>query len=243
MDRRPTGLANDQLVSRSATLARNVINYSSAVSSLVAITLSLLIAGCGHTVNKLPPVITLRQIDGGPHYFAHISPKSSWMDRHILLGAWLEQPLDAADVASDRAVGDNIYWNLAGFDQVCGDGPCVASYEAIRDQGMHVSAPNVTMQSGRETVAYDGSDEADMKYGPGWGNWDRASNRCIPAGSKCGYTVVRWYYTGQPAGLGNPGYPEYGTVKHQGYGKGVLFWDTKEQAAKFLKFTDRKSVV
>jgi hypothetical protein len=160
------------------------------------------------------------------------------MDHHILLGAWLEQPLNAADVAYDRASHDNIYWNIAGLGHTCNGAPCVTGLNIIRKAGMHVSAPIVTGESDSESVAYEGSDEADMEYGPGWSRWNAADHQCIPATSRCGYTVARWYFTGQPAGIENLGYPTDGTVKQQGYGKGVLFWETTNQAVEFLKFTD-----
>ena len=196
------------------------------------------IAGCSNHANRSSSGVTLREIDGGPSYFSQISRKSAWMDDHILLGAWLEQPTSAAEVAYDRATGDNIYWNLAGTGQTCGGAPCVASYQTIRDGGMHVSAPSVAPDSGPESVAYEGTDEADMNFGPGWDSWSRAGNSCVPAGGKCGYTIARFFYSGQPASLGSPGYPTAGIVKQQGYGKGVLFWETSKQAAEFLKFTD-----
>jgi hypothetical protein len=160
------------------------------------------------------------------------------MDGHILLGSWLEEPLDATEVAYDRAAGENIYWNLAGFGHTCNGAPCVASYKIIRNAGMHVSAPGITPDSGPESVAYEGTDEADMNFGPGWGAWNKADDRCDSVGSKCGYSVARWFYTGQPASVGSPGYPTDSTVKQQGFGKGVLFWETSKQAAEFLRFTD-----
>lgn len=198
-----------------------------------------------------PPGVTLRPIDGGTDYFAHVSPSSAWMDHHILLGGWLEQPLNATEVGYDRATGDNIYWSLAGSPAptpACGGSPCRADYNVIRRGGMHVSAPDTDATSGSETVAYEGSDEADMKYSPGWAGWNKkydttvsSWNSCTPPQDKhgqCGYTVANWYYSGVPASLGSPGYPVAHTVKHQGYGKGVLFWETTAQAAKFMKFSD-----
>ena len=202
------------------------------------------VAVCGTTScgsdssTSLPPGVTLREINGGPNYFSNISTKSAWMDHHILLGAWDEQPLNATEVAYDRATGNNIYWALAGFNSTCNGTPCVASLKTIRDGGMHVSAPGVDADSGSETVAYEGADEADMNYGPGWDGWNKTDQKCIPAGGECGYTVARWYHTGDPADLGSPDYPINGTVKQQGFGKGVLFWDTPKQAAEFLKFSD-----
>ena len=173
------------------------------------------------------------------------------MDQHILLGAWLEQPLNATDVGYDRATGDNIYWNLAGSPvppTACGGGPCRADYNVIRRGGMHVSAPDTTVDSGSETVAYEGGDELDMLYGPGWDEWNKKYNddvspwnSCIPPQSEhgqCGYTVAKWYYSGVPVSFGSAGYPMAHTVKHQGYGKGVLFWDTTAQAAEFMRFSD-----
>lgn len=211
-----------------------------------AITVCILVAcvtvGC--TTSRPSPSpsprsgVTLREIDGGPGYFSRINHNSAWMDDHILLGAWLEQPANAAEVGYDRATGDNIYWNLAGTDSTCGGGSCVANYQTIRKGGMHVSAPTVAADSGSESVAFEGTDEADMNFGPGWDSWNRAGNSCVPAYGKCGYTVAHFFYAGKPTSLGSPGYPTGGTVKQQGYGKGVLFWETAEQAAEFLKFSD-----
>jgi hypothetical protein len=191
-------------------------------------------ATTGDTAKKggLPPGVTLRQIDGGSAYFASLNPSSAWMDRHILLGAWLEEPQSAVEVGYDAAMGDNIYWNLAATP-----GPDRADYNVIRAGGMHVSAPDTTANSGSETVAYEGSDEADMDYGPGWSGWDAATKTyntaaCEPAGSRCGYTVARFFYTLHPV---------QSAAIHQGFGKGVLFWETASQAAKFLQYSDTLS--
>ena len=211
------------------------------VAAVAACLLSAAVtAGCTGTSTGtgLAPGVTLREIDGGSGYFTHINRNSTWMDEHILLGSWLEQPLNATEVAYDRATGANIYWNLAGFGKTCNGAPCVASYQTIRNGGMHVSAPGVAADSGSESTAFEGTDEADLNFGPGWAGWDKADNSCVPAGGKCGYTVARWFYIGRPASLGSPGYPTGDTVIQQGYGKGVLFWETAKQAAEFLKFTN-----
>jgi hypothetical protein len=166
--------------------------------------------------------VKLQQIDGGPGYFAHFGAASAWMDDHILVGGWLEQPQSANDVSSSVAMGDNFYWNLS-------DGS--VDYDVIRAGGMHLSAPSRDATSGSESVMYDGNDEDDMNFGPGSNGWidDGIYNQtaCIPTGSQCGYTAsARTYNSFSPAAV------------HQGYGKGVLFWDTDAQAAKFLTYTD-----
>jgi hypothetical protein len=167
--------------------------------------------------------VTLRAIDGGISYFSKLSAGSAWLDGHMLLGAWLEQPQTGTEVGYDAATGDNIYWNLAGnagHDRV--------DYNVIRAGGMHVSAPDATANSGSETVAADGNDESDMNFGPGWNGYTGTGytpSSCIPSGSQCGYTVDSRYFNAHPG------------VVHQGYGKGVLFWETDAQAAQFLKFS------
>ena len=195
-------------------------------------------------VRTLPAGVTLRQIDGGPHYYAKMSPQSAWMDQHILIGAWLEEPTTATEVRYDVAMGNNIYWNLAADPldtKDCGGIPCRVNFNIIRAEGMHASAPDVTSKSGSETVAYEGTDEPDMNFGPGSNGWDPKTSSCIPSGSKCGYTVANFYYSGKPASYGSPGYPIGKKAITQGYGKGVLFWETNTQAAKFLKYSDTLS--
>lgn len=195
--------------------------------------------------SRLPPGVSLRRIDGGPAYFARIDPRSAWMDRHILLGAWLEQPRNAREVGYDRATGDNIYWDLAGRSAAAGDchAACHAGYATIRRGGTHVSAPAATAHSGSESVSYSGSDGVDVTLGPGWGPARTTAHgfacaRRRASGGACGYTVARWYDKDLPKSLGAPAYPVRRTVKHQGYSKGVLFWEKPAKAAEFLKFTE-----
>ena len=196
----------------------------------------------------LPTGVTLRQIDGGPHYYAHIDPASAWMDHHIMVGAWLEEPLTTTEVSYDVAMGNNIYWNLAANPldtKDCGPVPCRVDFNVIRAAGMHAAAPDVTSNSGSETVAYEGTDEPDMKFGSGSNGWNPRGTynetSCIPPGSECGYTVANFFYSGHPASYGSPGYPVGRKPIIQGFGKGVLFWETNTQAAKFLTYSDTLS--
>ena len=197
----------------------------------------------------LPDGVTLRQIDGGPHYYGHIDPGSAWMDQHIMVGAWLEQPLTATEVSYDVAIGNNIYWNLAGnpldIRDCGGSQPCRVNFAVIRAAGMHASSPDVTSESGSETVAYEGTDEPDMSFGHGSNGWNPQGpyneTSCIPSGSQCGYTVANFFYSGHPVSYGSPGYPAGKKPITQGFGKGVLFWETNAQAAKFLSYSDTLS--
>ena len=225
-----------------------------AIVSITAISL-LVTQSTKHTsvapssAKFLPDGVILRQIDGGPHYYAHTDSASAWMDEHIMVGAWLEQPLTATEVSYDVAIGSNIYWNLAGnpldIKDCGGSQPCRVNFAVISAAGMHASSPDVTSESGSETVAYEGTDEPDMSFGPGSNGWSPNGpyneNSCIPSGSECGYTVANFFYSGRPVSYGSPGYPTGKKPITQGFGKGVLFWETDAQAAKFLSYSDTLS--
>lgn len=210
---------------------RSVVTASNLVGSTAA-------ASPPSAVVSAPPAtgVTFQPIDGGPSYFASKNPASSWMDNHILLGAWMEQPLNLTEVQADAALGDNIYWNYAGTPGRS-QNP-VADYDVVRAGGMHISAPSVDATTGAETVARDGNDESDMNFGPGSSAWNGSyaspmGNDCQPPynytnNSGCGYTVDGQYYSGVA-----------GTYAvHQGYGKGVLFWEPRAAAAKFMNYSD-----
>ena len=172
-------------------------------------------------------------IDGGPHYFATKSPLSAWMDGRILLGAWDEQPQSLTDVRRDVAMGDNIYWDLSGGS---------VDYNVIRQGGMHISAPSEDSNTGSETVSWNGDDEPDMRLGPGSAG-ERitdSSEACTTGGTQCGYTDVKWYDGGDAANISGGArlpYTPDGRVVHTGFGKGVLFWESNAQAARFLPYS------
>jgi hypothetical protein len=171
------------------------------------------------------------EIMGGPHYFADKDPQDAWMDKEILIGAWMEQPQSAADVKRDHDMGENVYWNLAGSP-----GRDVVNYNVVRAGGMHVIAPSSDSKTGSETAGFQGFDEADLVFGPGWGTYK--STGCVPSKAKCGFTAARFFYTGEPASSGKLPYKSAGKLINQGFGKGVLFWETPSQASTFLRYSD-----
>ena len=210
----------------------------------------VLLAGCGRTSTESRTASgadaraarASRPIDGGANYFKRLYLGSGWADRHILLGAWEEQPQNLTDVRDDVAMGNNTYFNLGGtpgIDRV--------DYNVIREGGMHAFAPERTSHSGSETIGYEGIDESDMDYGPGTRGWDSKSttynqSACIPSGSKCGYSVSNFFYRGDESGIRPPGkkppYPIDGHPIHQETGKGTLFWEPDAEAARFMTYAD-----
>ena len=215
---------------------------------LCVIALGLAIAGQVGTSDPVPSAVisstagnrvALTPIEGGPTYFANLSPKSAWLDSHILLGAWLEQPENATEVGYDAAMGENIYWSLGARPGVSG----TVDYNVIRAGGMHIEAPSEDANTGSETVGFHGSDEADLDYGPGsnrWANNGTYNPSACVAFRACGYTAAKFYFSGNRTDVtGAPlPYTIDGREVSQGLGKGVLFFETNSQAAPFLKYSD-----
>jgi hypothetical protein len=169
----------------------------------------------------------ISQIDGGPTYFSKFNSNSAWLNNHILLGGWEEQPRSLAEVGYDVAMRNNIYWHLSGGS---------VGYSIIRAAGMHVIAPSSSSESGPETVGWLGTDEPDLNLGPGTGSFN-VKTGCTTS-MKCGYTAVQFYYTGQPYSAGTLPYPIDGRVAYTGFGKGVLQFEAPSQAAQFLRWSD-----
>jgi len=170
----------------------------------------------------------LSQIDGGPNYFSKFNGNSGWLNDRILLGGWSEQPQTSAEVGYDVAMGNNIYWNLSGGS---------VSYNIIRAVGMHVVAPFSQSDTGSETVGWLGTDEPDLRLGPGSGPFDIKTDHCITS-TRCGYTAARFFYTGEPSSIGTLTYPIDGRVVLTGYGKGVLQFESPSEAVPFLQWSD-----
>lgn len=245
-------------------LSRHFCNVTKAQHAAIAAAFAICGAGglCASSSTTLPSGVTLRQIDGGANYFSQKSPKSAWMDKVILLGGWMLEPMGSTQVQYDIDMGNNIYWTLAGNPSQttpCGGSPCRASYSTILAGGMHAIAPeaftsandqmdtgatNSGLINGSETVGWMGSDESDMMFGPGWAAWTGGTAWGSCAGgtsSQCGYTVDQFYYSGNTgAGVGSAtlNYPFDGRIVYQNYGKGVLFWETQSQAAAFMNYSD-----
>jgi hypothetical protein len=189
---------------------------------------------------------SLQAVAGGARYFADISAKSAWLDTVIPIGGWLEQPESATDVGYDSAMGNNIYWSVAGN---AGDPEdLVADYDVIRCPsnpastvvcagGMHVEAPYEDSKTGAETVGWQGYDEPDG-LGAGFGRWNTSSGCTSDA---CGYTVANFYFSGNKTNVTGDTTLSYtldGREVAQGFTQPVLFGDSSVQAAKFLTYSD-----
>ncbi|WP_426002683.1 hypothetical protein ACPFL9_11180 [Paenarthrobacter sp. NyZ202] len=159
--------------------------------------------------------ISLREVDGGPDYYARFKGSLPADPAFFPIGVWLESVLDKGNVAMDSAAGLNTYVELTANSDV----------QLVRDSGMfaipafpHTAAAGFAL-----------SDEVDMWAGPGAAQWSGRypgeGEPCVPAGSPCGYTIQKERRAVAPQGV----------LLYSNYGKGVTFWESDEEARGFLR--------
>ena len=158
---------------------------------------------------------------GGPSYWSQFpQTKAAGWDNPAFfpIAVWFAGVGSADDAATDRAAGLNTYIWLTGNSDVT----FIRSADMfLIDQQQH------RVGRGRETIAFGVEDEGDMKYGPGDAEWSGVpeSKSCRPVTAGCGYTAIETLAAGFP----KDGHPLYANV-----GKGVMFWQTDAQAARFV---------
>ena len=168
--------------------------------------------GHGGTIVIDPPMIqvaySLRQIDGGPNYFAQFSnslptDQQLFPDQCVLEGVQTQQ-----DINLDKAAGLNLYTGITAN----------SNFSLIQNNGMYIIAQqdelrtNTTVNSSPATAGWLLYDEIDMQLGPG-----------------AGYTTL----DNIKASL-----PNDGRFLYNNFGKGVMFWETDAQAAQFVNSVD-----
>lgn len=164
-------------------------------------------------VSFRPTGPSLRPVDGGDHFYDKFKNSFPSSPDFFPLGVWFTNTTSPQDIASDRALGLNSYVMLTADSNV----------QLIRDSGMFAltDAPNPNAAGQLLT------DEADMWAGPGDAPWTGKMPPdpvCIPEDAECGFTVMTTLRKRVPANI----------LSYANYGKGVSFWQTREQAEKFV---------
>ena len=160
---------------------------------------------------KSPPVVSehaalrIRQVDGGPRYYARF-PRSLPSDAsYFPIGVWLESVQAQADLDADREAGLNLYVGLTANSKL----PLVArsDMKVIAQQNEWLDRADAP---GSEAIAgWLLTDETDMQMRPRAGfRTMRSVNRALPT--------------------------DDGRLRYTNYGKGVMFWNTDAQASRYV---------
>ncbi|QIG51818.1 hypothetical protein G5V57_31390 [Nordella sp. HKS 07] len=152
--------------------------------------------------------MALREIDGGPNYFAQFSNSLPTDPSFFPISAWLEGVQTQNDVALDKAAGLNLYTGITAN----------SNFSLVQSNGMYVIAQqdelgtNQTVINSPATAGWLLYDEIDMQLGPGQG-----------------YTMLDNIIASLP---------NDGRFTYNNFGKGVLFWETDAEAARFVNSVD-----
>ena len=156
----------------------------------------------------------LRNVDGGLSYFQQFSNPLPSYPSFFPVGVWRESILTEEDVRKDAEAGINVYVDLTTESK-----PTLLNGKGI----FALLSQPATDDNG--TVL---ADEPDMWAGFGdakWtGNWPGQGTICDPPQGRCGYTVQRQLANGV----------EKSKMKYANYGKGVTFWSSDQEAARFI---------
>lgn len=158
----------------------------------------------------------VRPVDGGDGYYNRFMNSLPGSPDFFPLAVWYTRTTSPEEVAADRALGLNTYLVLSEDSNL----------QAIRDGGMYAITERLNpLAAGLFTV-----DEADMWAGAGDAEWngeksfDSPATNCIPEGADCGYTVMMKATSDLPKGI----------MRYTNYGKGVMFWNDRDQAERFV---------
>jgi hypothetical protein len=166
---------------------------------------------------------SLRTVDGGNNYFDRFKNSFPTSPDFFPLGVWYTRTTSPQDIASDRALGINTYVMLTADSDV----------QLIKDSGMFAIADKPNPYAAGQLL----TDEADMWSGPGDAQWTGGmahdAPNCIPEDAHCGYTALRKLREQVPPGV----------LAYANYGKGVTFWQSRDEAERFVNdFQDLVSV-
>lgn len=160
---------------------------------------------------------SLRPVDGGEKYFDQFHNSFPTTPEFFPLGVWFTYATSADQIASDRALGINTYVMVTSDSDL----------NLIKQSGMFSLTETANDNAAGQLL----TDEADMWAGAGDAPWtgrtgyaEPGNPTCIPEDAECGYTVMKQLQLPVPRHI----------LTYANYGKGVTFWESKENAARFV---------
>ena len=160
----------------------------------------------------------LKEVDGGPDFYAKFEPSLPASPSFFPIGVWLAAVNKQTDITSDQAAGLNTYVGLAN----------TSDFSLLGRSGMYFisNQPRITVKG---TIGRYVNDEVDMWAGAGnaaWtGNSPDQGTICDPAAAACGYTIQEDIIKALPKDH---------MFRWSNYGKGVVFWESDTNAEKFV---------
>lgn len=148
--------------------------------------------------------VQLREIDGGPGYFGRFSNALPSDPTYFPIGVWLESVTSQADVERDKDAGLNLYVLLTSNSNL----------SLVQRNGMRAIL--------QESEWRDNQVASDSPAVSGWGLPDEID---MQQGPGRGYSTLNDILAKLP---------NDGRLRYNNYGKGVMFWETSDQAGRFV---------
>jgi hypothetical protein len=148
--------------------------------------------------------VVLRTVDGGPNYYSKFSNSLPSDPSYFPIGVWFESVTSQVDIDLDKDAGLNLYVVLTGN----------SSLSLVQRNGMRAILQQSEWRTNQIAIndpavaGWELFDEVDMQQGPGRG-----------------YSTLNNILAHLPNDR---------RMRYNNYGKGVMFWETNEQAARFV---------
>lgn len=175
-------------------------------------------ASCSEQTPLTAKQLDTTRPDGGKAYFAgHLTSRAA-AAKFYPIGVWLPTLVGPAGVSKLKSAGVN---GLVA--------PTSGSSRAVIAKSSFWAIDEVGQASSASTKGWLLGDEFDMRFGPGDGqtpSLEASSPTAVcPTSTPCGYSVLREVLEEAPAD---------GKLRYANFGKGVLFWETRAEASRFV---------
>jgi hypothetical protein len=166
---------------------------------------ALALATVSGTLVASSDAVRLRNVDGGQDYYGQFANGLPSDPSYFPLGVWFESVIDQGNVNLDKDAGLNLYVVLTSNSDL----------SLVQRNGMRAILQqsewrtNQTAINSPAVAGWELFDEIDMQQGP-----------------ERGYTTLNNNILAQ--------LPNDRRMRYNNYGKGVMFWETDAQAARFV---------
>ena len=176
----------------------------SSIRPLIAGLTALTLAAVFRIPGASSDVVQFRHVDGGQDYYSQFSNSLPSDPSYFPIGVWFQRVVSQADIDLDKDAGLNLYVVLTASSNL----------SLIQRNGLRVILQqsewrkNPIAVNSPAVAGWELFDEIDMQQGPGRG-YATLSNIVAEI-------------------------PKDGRMRYNNYGKGVIFWETDAQAARFV---------
>ncbi|WP_271601011.1 hypothetical protein [Bradyrhizobium sp. CCBAU 45384] len=150
--------------------------------------------------------VHLRQVDGGTDYYSQFSNSLPSVPAYFPIGVWFQRAVSQNDIDQDKDASINLYVVLSTDSNLA----------LVERNGMHA----ILQQSdwGKNPIAINS---------PAVVGWELSDEIDMREGAERGYSALSSIAAQTP---------NDGRMRYNNYGKGVMFWETDPEAARFVNF-------